>query len=999
MGIKVTNELVLEDQLIQQLISGDSQWSLRDDLRTEEVLWNNFFAKLEQNNTAVLDGHPLTPKEKAQIKGQLDFTSYYEAAKWLVGENGIAKVTLQREDASLDTVRLSVIWRDNVAGGKSSYEVVHQIMRERTKSTDRDRRTDVSLLINGLPLIHIELKSANHGMSEAFNQIQKYDREGKFRGIFSAVQMFVISNKTKTRYIAAAKADRLNAKFLTTWVDKDNQPVEDLFGFAQQVLSIPRAHQMVMQYSVIDDDKKALILLRPYQIHAIEAVQEASKKQESGYVWHTTGSGKTLTSYKVARNLLQIPSIQKTIFVVDRRDLDQQTTASFMSYATNDVIDIDETDSTQDLVKRLTASDKRVIVTTIQKLATLMRKVQEGCYTKDVEKIKQLKVAFVVDECHRAVTPQAQQELSRFLINSLWYGFTGTPIFAENKRQQLGNLAQTTEGLYGRKLHEYTVKEAIHDQAVLGFKVDYKSTIVKDLDESAIPDEAYENEEHMLQVLDTIINRSKGPLGIDRGVGKTYNAILTVKSIPMAQKYYDLLKRIKNGEADIKVSESVKKILPDFPKFTITYSVTENEDDSHSNQEKMAQSLIDYNKEFGTHFTTGDLQAFNTDVNNRLARKKDKYLFRDEQLDLVIVVNRLLTGFDAPCMSTLFIDRKPMQPQDLIQAFSRTNRIFDEPKKYGQIITFQAPHAFKEAVDHALHLYSNGGETSVLAPEWEEELHNFEEALAAFKAQITEEPDLGISLESATDQELKRFVKGFQELDKYLASIQVYQEYDKDTIYRRYGLSDDKLETYMGVYQNALAELKHRRDDDKGEDDEPLNFLYEIESVHVDEINYEYILSLIQALIPQDGDTTANLSDKDLAAIDDYIQGLAKTNQSLAQIMANLWHQIQMDPESYRGQSLSQILEDMVQDTIQGHVADMAKKWYIGEDELNYLVNHYQKGRKKQEGESQLAASERYQDYCNEVAEALNPILYKKDLKKDYTRMIEEVIEPLKLRH
>lgn len=999
MAITVTKELVLEDQLIQQLISGDSQWSLRDDLRTEEALWDNFFAKLEQNNTAVLDGHPLTPKEKAQIKGQLDFTSYYEAAKWLVGENGIAKVTLQREDASLDTVRLSVIWRDNVAGGKSSYEVVHQIVHERTKSTDRDRRTDVSLLINGLPLIHIELKSVNHGMSEAFNQIQKYDREGKFRGIFSAVQMFVISNKTKTRYIAAAKADRLNAKFLTTWVDKDNQPVEDLFGFAQQVLSIPRAHQMVMQYSVIDDDKKALILLRPYQIHAIEAVQEASKKQESGYVWHTTGSGKTLTSYKVARNLLQIPSIQKTIFVVDRRDLDQQTTASFMSYATNDVIDIDETDSTQNLVKRLTASDKRVIVTTIQKLATLMRKVQEGCYTKDAEKIKQLKVAFVVDECHRAVTPQSQQELSRFFINSLWYGFTGTPIFAENKRQQLGNLAQTTEELYGRKLHEYTVKEAIHDQAVLGFKVDYKSTIVNDLDESAIPDEAYESEEHMLQVLDTIINRSTRILGFGNGIGKTYNAILTVKSILMAQKYYDLLKCIKNGEAAIKVSESVKKILPDFPKFTITYSVTENEDDSHSNQEKMAQSLIDYNKEFGTHFTTGDLQAFNTDVNNRLARKKDKYLFRDEQLDLVIVVNRLLTGFDAPCMSTLFIDRKPMQPQDLIQAFSRTNRIFDEPKKYGQIITFQAPHVFKEAVDHALHLYSNGGETSVLAPEWEEELHNFEEALAAFKAQITEEPDLGISLESATDQELKRFVKGFQELDKYLASIQVYQEYDKATIYSRYGLSDDKLETYMGVYQNALEELKHRRDDDKGEDDEPLNFLYEIESVHVDEINYEYILSLIQALIPQDGDETANLSDKDLAAIDDYIQGLAKTNQSLAQIMANLWHQIQMEPESYRGQSLSQILEDMVQDTIQGHVADMAKKWHIGEDELNYLVTHYQKGRKKQEGESQLAASERYQDYRNEVAEPLNPILYKKALKKDYTRMIEEVIDPLKLRH
>ncbi|WP_165329065.1 type I restriction endonuclease subunit R [Streptococcus tangpeifui] len=998
--MQTTREAELENQLIEQLITGESQWSLREDLRTEEDLWDNFFAKLEQNNTAALNGHPLTNQEKEQIKGQLDFTSYYEAAKWLVGENGIAKVDLQREDAALDNARLSVIWRDNVAGGRSSYEVVHQVVRNRSKELDRDRRTDVSLLINGLPLIHIELKSASHSTDEAFNQIQKYDREGKFRGIFSSIQMFVISNKTNTRYIAATKADKLNRKFLTKWVDDKNQPVEELFTFAQQVLSIPRAHQMVMQYSVIDDDKKALILLRPYQIHAIEAVQEASKKQESGYVWHTTGSGKTLTSYKVARNLLQIPSIKKTIFVVDRRDLDQQTTSSFLSYATNDVIDIDETDSTHDLVKRLTGNDKRVVVTTIQKLSTLMRKIDEGRYSKDTQKIKQLKVAFVVDECHRAVTPQAHQAISRFFVHALWYGFTGTPIFGENKRQQLGNLAQTTEELYGRKLHEYTVKEAIHDGAVLGFKVDYKSTLLLDegADEKTIPDQAYENEEHMLQVLDTIINHSKGPLGFKNGVGKTYNAILTVKSIPMAQKYYDLIQRIKKGETTIKVSESVKRVLPDFPKVAITYSVTENEEDSHSNQEKMQASLSDYNKEFGTHFTTADLRSYNTDVNNRLARKKDKYLFRAEQLDLVIVVNRLLTGFDAPCLSTLFIDRKPMQPQDLIQAFSRTNRIFDKNKLHGQIITFQVPNSFKAAVDNALQLYSNGGQTSVLAPDWEEEKTNFEAKLTAFRSQISEEPGLGLTPEQATTQELKVFAKAFQEFDKRLASLQVYQEYDETELYAEYGLSTDQLETYMGVYQNVLAELKHRREEEGIEEEEPINYLYEIESVHVDEINYEYILSLIQALIPQEGQEAADLSDKDLATIDDYIANLAKTNSSLAQVMSTLWYQIKSDPESYRGQSLSAVLDEMVAEVIQGHVTELAKKWYIGEDELSYLVSHYQKGRKKQEGESQLAASQRYQDYKAQVAEPLNPLLYKKNIKTDYTNLIENIIEPLRLR-
>ena len=668
--MQVKPELEIEKQLINQLVTGESQWTYREDLKTEEQLWDNFFEKLAQNNVAMLADHPLTEQEKRQIQNQLNFVSYYDAAKWLVGENGIAKVEVQREDASLGTIRLSVIWRDNIAAGKSSYEVVNQVQREKVNPLDQDRRLDVSLLINGLPMIQIELKSSQAAFIDAFHQIKKYDREGKFRGIYSSLQMFVVTNKVDTRYIAAARENKLNKQFLTKWVDKDNHPVTNLTSFAHEVLSIPRAHQMVMQYSVIDDSKKSLILLRPYQIHAIEAVQEASRQQASGYVWHTTGSGKTLTSYKVARNLLQIPSIQKTIFVVDRRDLDQQTTSSFLSYATNDVIDIDETDNTHDLVKRLGSNDKRVVVTTIQKITTMMRKFDQGLYQRDADKIKGLRVALVVDECHRAVTPQTQKDIKAFFPQSLWYGFTGTPIFKENKRQQVGDLAQTTQQQYGDRLHEYTVKEAIHDGAVLGFKVDYRNTLITDQAENEIPDTVYENEEHMLEVLDAIINKSRQQLGFQKGVGNTYNAILTVKSIPQAQAYYDLLKRVKAGQTRVKVSERVKMVLPDFPKATITYSVTENEEDSRANQDHMKQVLEDYNQEFDTHFTMADLRGFNTDVNNRLARKQDKYLYRNEQLDLVIVVNRLLTGFDAPCLSTLFIDRKPMHPQDLIQAFS-----------------------------------------------------------------------------------------------------------------------------------------------------------------------------------------------------------------------------------------------------------------------------------------------------------------------------------------
>lgn len=367
MGNRMTPEAVIENNLIQHLITGESQWIYRKDLRTEADLWNNFREKLENNNKDILNQVPLTEQEFRQIQNQLNFPNFYEAARWLVGENGIAKVQVQREDASLGTIRLRVLNRADVAGGMSSYEVINQFESNKRMLEDQNRRFDVTLLINGLPMIHIELKNRNHPYMDAFRQIRKYLKEGKFTGIYSSLQMFVVSNGTDTRYIASAIDTKLNEQFLTKWVDKDNQPVNDYLEFAEEVLSIPQAHKMVTQYTVMDKEKKSLILLRPYQIHAIEAVKEASKRQESGYVWHTTGSGKTLTSYKVARNLLQIPSINKTIFIVDRVDLDQQTASSFSSYAENDVIEVDETDNVSDLIKKLLSDDRTVIVTTIQK--------------------------------------------------------------------------------------------------------------------------------------------------------------------------------------------------------------------------------------------------------------------------------------------------------------------------------------------------------------------------------------------------------------------------------------------------------------------------------------------------------------------------------------------------------------------------------------------------------------------------------------------------------
>lgn len=877
-----------------------------------------------------------------------------------------------------------------MAGGKSSYEVVHQVMTG--GEGIRQRRGDVTLLINGLPLIQIELKSRSHPYMDAFRQIKKYDQEGQFRGIFSSLQMFVVSNVTDTRYIAAAKANKLNERFLTKWVDQNNHPQPQLFDFAESVLSIPRAHEMVMQYSVIDDDKKALILLRPYQVHAIEAIRDASRKQQSGYIWHTTGSGKTLTSYKVSRNLLQIPSIEKTIFVIDRTDLDQQTTSSFQSYAENDMIDVDETDDTRELIKNLASDDRRVVVTTIQKMNAMIRQFDEGRHQKVYDRIKNLKLAFVVDECHRAVTPERQRHLEKFFTNSLWYGFTGTPIFSENKREQKGDLAQTTEEQYGACLHEYTVKEAIHDRAVLGFNVEYQTTM-PDWAEDEIDEEFYDDERHMLAVLDAILNRSKRKLGFKNGVGNTYEAILTVKSIARAQAYYTLIKKVKNGETSLKISESVKKVLPDFPKVAITYSVTENDADSVSNQAYMEESLQDYNAMFGTHFNLATLSSYNSDLNNRLARKKERFAFREEQLDLVIVVDRLLTGFDAPCLSTLFMDRQPMKPQHIIQAFSRTNRLFDEGKKFGQIVTFQTPDRFKEKVDEALSLYSNGGESSVLAPEWPEEKAKFLEKTQALLA-ISPTPEQVPDLDTATEAELKRFAKAFQEFDKLFSSIQVYADYDEESILEEIGLSLEDIENFVGQYQNVIEELRGRRDENPEDEETTFDIEYELESIHTDEINYHYILSLIQTLIES---KEQNITSKERNLVNNYIEDLNKSNPKLSGIISQLWQKVQADTEEYQGQSVAHKLDEMIEKTTQEKIHKVANYWKIGQEELQFVVDNFRVGRDKQNGEKAVTDSQNYAAYKEALGDqALPKLKYKKALKEDYMTMIAEDILPLR---
>ena len=979
-------ESVIEQRLIDQLCGGNSQWTYRKDIRTEEQLWDNFKYILEQNNKAKLNDMPLSESEFAKIKNDVSHASFYDAGKWQVGENGKVYVHVQRGN---ETLHLVVMNNEHIAGGTSVYEVINQYQAFKTDEVDdkRDRRFDVTLLINGIPMIHIELKNKDHSYMDGYRQIEKYISEGKFRGLFSNIQMFVVSNAVDTKYFAAARAAELaeGKKFITGWVDNENYPVCDYLDFAKAVLRIPQAHEMIAKYTVLDNEKKKLLILRPYQIHAIEAMRAASKRSISGYIWHTTGSGKTMTSYKATRNLLMdIPSIEKTIFLIDRKDLDMQTKMAFQSYADNDTIDVDDTENVDALIRRLTDGNRQMIVTTRQKLQTMITKrLQEG--TKEYDKIRNLRVAFVVDECHRAVTPETKRKIERFFAHSLWYGFTGTPIFEENRYEQKGDLPQTTDELYGACLHSYTIKNAIHDEAVLGFMVENLGPKKEDVD-----DAVFETEEHMRQVLDVVLNQSYTKLGMQNGKGRTYEGILTVGSIAKAQRYYELLKRIKAGKDALKINEEICKVVPDFPKFAITYSVTENDEASTVNQDKMRESLQDYNAMFGTHYDIENINAYNSNLNDRLARKEKRYMERSQQLDLVIVVNRLLTGFDAPCLSTLYMDRSPMSPQDIIQAFSRTNRLFDANKTYGQVVTFQSPKDFKKEIDRALRLYSRGGEGVAVSEDWESVLDVFSIDVKTIHA-LGRTPE---EIRQLSREQKKSFIYAFRSLDKSFAHLKAFSRY-REELLADYDFSQEEYENYAAMYKNVMEELKKPKDE--AENDDPVMDDYDLIAYSKMRVDFEYIVELLQGLVNYLDQSSNDFQDaifaKNILALREISKEFAEDNQKLGELLEQVIDNIEQDKDRYKGQDIAVVVNQMRYDAIDTEIKTFAKLWNLNEDDVRYEVYNYRDGEMANENTFKDRA---YASYKAGVEEPMPKFKFRKIIVEKFKHDLMENVLPLR---
>ncbi|WP_099321025.1 HsdR family type I site-specific deoxyribonuclease [Anaerococcus sp. Marseille-P3625] len=1002
--IKFDDELKLEKDLINQLITGKSQWTYEPKIKTHEALWANFRRILENNNKSILKEHPLTDSEFRQIQNAMTFSSFYEAGKFLVGENGIAKVSLQREDASLGTVRLMVFKREDVAGGTSVYQVINQFVAPKTMGLDQNARFDVTLLINGIPLIQIELKKRSVSHMDAYNQIKNYIATDKYRGLFSLLQCFVISNGATTRYIAANTDTKLNKKFLTRWNDRDNNPVDDLKGFAREVLSIPQAHQLISHYSVLDNEGENIILLRPYQIHAIKALKKAASLHESGYVWHTTGSGKTLTSYKASRNLYQIPRIEKTIFIVDRVDLDQQTTNSFLAYAANDTIDIESTDNVKNLKNHLLSEDRSVVVTTVQKLNYLINNKERWLKEKEVSKLRKLEIAFVIDECHRAISPAQQNILKKFFVNSLWYGFTGTPIFAENKKAAVGNLPQTTEEQFGRRLHEYTVKEAIGDGAVLGFQVENMDMIgegvyelvekVKpDIDvyayekeelEPYIPDKVYQQDDYKLTVINKIINGMIRKFALDRGRGKTYGAILTTSSIKDAQDYYRLFKEVIEGNSEVKVSDRVKSMVSDFPKVAMTYSLAENENTTIENKEAMKKALANYNEEYGTNFSLETIGSYNRNLNERLARKKDKYKSRAEQVDIVIVVDRLLTGFDSPNLSLLLIDRFPMTPQGLIQAFSRTNRLFDDRKTYGQIVTFRSPKAFEDAIEKAFKLYSNGGENFVTAPTYEESKEKFTLAVKDLLSfELVENPEVEYGL-----KKMYEYVLAFQKFDKANAAVMVYSEYAQDEEYYKDLIDVETLEKYTDFYYYIKALLVDDIIIDG--DDRKFDLYYEPISVHQGTIDYNYLASLMQ----EKAKNRPTYDEKFDSEIEKTIEELAKTNPEKSEVYREIYQDMVKEPAKFVSENIEELARIKINQIIEEKIKEFSNHYKVKADDLIFYTSHFKDRAQasKALGEDSLIRNADKDAYNKETGENISLLRYRKLIRTEAADFVEREV-------
>lgn len=784
------SEAELELQFIEQL---NSQKYATVEIPDYDALVENFKVQFEKFNAAKLD-HPLTDKEWERVFNLMLGKSVFQSAKILRD-----KFVLEREDGT--KVYLAFFDNDHT---KNIFQVTHQT----TVVGKYVNRYDVTLLVNGLPLIQVELKRRGIDIREAVNQVMRYKKHS-YNGLYHFIQLFIVSNGVDTKYFANSDRD-LMYSLAFFWTDFNNVRITNLKDFSISFLARDHVIKMLTRYTIINDTDKILMVMRPYQVYAVEAlVRQATLTNRNAYIWHTTGAGKTLTSFKTAQILASNPNIKKVIFLVDRKDLDSQTTEEFNKFESGSV---DATDRTDLLVKQIQDKNRQLIITTIQKMANAVKNPR---YAKIMSAYADEKVVFIIDECHRSQFGDMHKDIVRHFKNAQFFGFTGTPRFEVNGKVE-GKITQTTEKLFGECLHNYLIKDAIFDNNVLGFHVEYIKTMEGDFDlndptmTNAIDvGELYMSTERMALIANHIVQNHKS-----KTRNGQYTAIFAVSSIPQLVKYYDIFKAINH---DLNISG--------------IFSYGANEDaegkDEHS-RDALERIIGDYNEMYSTNFSTDTFSAYHKDISDRVKGKKTK------SLDILIVVNMFLTGFDSKALSVLYVD-KDLRYHDLLQAYSRTNRVEKETKPFGIIICYRN---LKKNTDDALALFSKSDSTEgVIVPPYEYFVEKFNEMAMKLK-EIALFPESVDTMQNEDDQ--KKFVIAFRELTKYLQSLQTFIEFsfDKDALI----MSEQEYQDYKSKYLMLYARQKNDRQVVSVLND--VDFC--IELMESDRINVAYIMNLIR---------------------------------------------------------------------------------------------------------------------------------------------------------
>ncbi len=791
------SEAELENRLIKKLETHGYERVFIDDY---VALENNFRKQLDRFNISALNNGSLTDKEFERVLNILNGKSVLQSAIKLR-----EKIDFDRDDGTKIYLRLiSENTEDNI------YQVSNQI----TVHGKYKNRYDVTILVNGLPLVQIELKRSGVDINEAINQIDRY-RIHSYKGLFHYVQIFVVSNSVETRYFANTDAQRLLKSLTFYWTTETNERINKLEDFSSSFFNRNRLLKNILRYMVINETDKNLIVMRPYQIFATEAlIRHALDTGKNGYIWHTTGSGKTLTSWKCANLLSREQNIKKVFFLIDRKDLDTQTKEEFNKFEKDCV---DETDKTETLVKQIKDINKKLIVTTIQKMANAIKNPK---YSKILDNYKDEKIIFIIDECHRSQFGEMHTTIKHHFKRAQYFGFTGTPRFDENKAQ---NGLRTTD-LFEKCLHTYLIKNAIYDHNVLGFSIEYIQTFKGQYDENdktmvegIDTDEVYLADERIELVSNHIINNHKC-----KTVNGKYTAIFATSSIPALAKYYD---KIKSLNSDLKIAA--------------VFSYGENEDlegrDEHS-KDILARIIEDYNREFDTNFSLDTFAAYNKDIANRLKIKKSP------KIDILLVVNMYLTGFDSRPLNTLYVD-KNLEWHNLVQAFSRTNRVEMASKPFGNIICYRN---LKSNTDKALRLFSNELEADTdnnppiwIIPGYAYFRDKFKELAYQLKAIA---PTVQSVDDLMSEEAQREFVISFRELSKIKSILTTFSEFSWVDVEE--ALTCQNYEDYKSRYLTLYENVKTERNGQKVSILEDIDFAIEV--IQTDKINVTYIMNLLR---------------------------------------------------------------------------------------------------------------------------------------------------------